>query len=111
MAKQIRGNIFRAMGWMIVILLLLIWLPFFGSLIAGFVGGRIAGNTKLSVMAVFIPCITMGIIFFFTASYFTGYPLIGTIAGLGGLAFAFFHVGTLFIGSVLGGFLKSQNIV
>ena len=38
------GSVLSAIGWMFLLEILLFWIPFFGSLIAGFVGGKKAGT-------------------------------------------------------------------
>ena len=46
--------------WMFFISLLLFWLPVFGPLIAGFVGGKKAGGVGSALGAVFLPAIVLG---------------------------------------------------
>ncbi len=65
-----RGSIPGAMAWMIGLSILLSWIPIFGGLIAGYVGGSKAGSVGRAVAAVFLP----GLIMWGT--------MIGLVAGL-----------------------------
>ncbi len=85
--------------------LALFWMPLLGPLIAGFVGGRKAGSVGNAVIAVFLPAVIFGVIFFFAASLLTANPLFGFIAGFGGVAVAMIHIGPLLLGAVLGAVL------
>jgi hypothetical protein len=96
-------SILRAMFWMTMISVLLFWLPVLGPAIAGFVGGRKAGGVGPAVIAAFLPGILVGAILFVLASALTGIPLLGAVAGLGGMAIAFAHVGPLLVGAIIGG--------
>ena len=46
-----RGSIPGAMAWMIGLSILLSWIPIFGGLIAGYVGGSKAGSVGRAVVA------------------------------------------------------------
>ena len=98
-----RGSIGAAIGWMVILEILLFWLPVFGSLIAGFVGGRKAGGLGRAVAAVFLPGIIFGVALFLFATLFAAMPLVGVLAGFGGFAFAIAHVGPLLLGAIAGG--------
>ena len=97
------GSIVIAIIWMSVISLLLFWLPFVGPLIAGVVGGKSAGGVGSAILAVLLPCIVFGALLFFVASSLTGIPLVGAVAGAGGLVLALAHVGPLLLGAIIGG--------
>tara|TARA_B100000676_G_C18077895_1_gene848991 strand:+ start:1491 stop:1808 length:318 start_codon:yes stop_codon:yes gene_type:complete len=99
------GSIVIAIIWMSVISLLLFWLPFVGPLIAGVVGGKSAGGVGSAILAVLLPCIVFGALLFFVASSLTGIPLVGAVAGAGGLVLALAHVGPLLLGAIIGGIL------
>jgi hypothetical protein len=90
---------------MFVLSLLLFWLPIFGPLIAGFVGGRKAGNLGNAILAVILPGIVFGVILFLLASVLTGLPVIGFLAGAGGVILALAHIGPLLIGAIVGAIL------
>ena len=55
-----------------MISLLLFWLPLFGPLVAGFVGGRKAGGVGNAIVAVFLPGIVFGVVLFAIASSLSG---------------------------------------
>ncbi len=102
-----RGSVMGAMGWMIGLSAVLFWLPVFGSLIAGYVGGRKAGSWGRAVMAAILP----GFLFAIIGGLITGLigwiPIIGALwgglAGLGGLVLGAASIFPLIIGAVLGG--------
>jgi hypothetical protein len=87
---------------MFVLSILLFWLPIIGPLIAGFVGGRKAGSVGNAILAVILPGIVFGVLLFFLGTLMTGIPLLGFVAGAGGIALAFAHVGPLLIGAIIG---------
>ena len=107
-----RGSVMSAMGWMIGLSAVLFWLPIFGSLIAGYVGGRKAGSWGSAVMAAILP----GFLFAIIGGLITGLigwiPIIGglwgAVAGLGGLVLGAASIVPLLIGAVLGG-LSAQD--
>lgn len=90
--------------WMLLISLLLFWLPVFGPLIAGIVGGRKAGSVGSAVGAVFLPALVLGVFFFVLATAVTFMPFVGAIAGAGGfITVASLISGPLLVGAVIGG--------
>jgi hypothetical protein len=99
------GGVSSAIVWMFVLSILLFWLPIVGPLIAGFVGGRKAGTVSNALLAVFLPAILLGIALFFLASILTGLPVIGFLAGAGGVALATAHIGPLLFGAIIGALL------
>ncbi|NOR69811.1 MAG: hypothetical protein GQ532_08995, partial [Methylomarinum sp.] len=66
----------------------LFWLPIIGPLIAGVVGGNKAGGVVAAIIAVFLPAFIVGSGFFVFASILSGFPVLGVVAGLGGLTMA-----------------------
>jgi hypothetical protein len=96
-------GIYIAMGWMFLISLLLFWLPVFGPLIAGFVGGKKAGDVVSAIIAVILPALVSGFLLFAVSSALTGLPIIGAIIGLGISAFLLYHSGLLLVGAIIGG--------
>ena len=98
-----RGGAVVGAVWMLLISLLLFWLPLFGPLIAGFVGGKKAGGIGPALGAVFLPAAAIGFLFFVLFTV-TGFPLIGLLTG--GAAFltvAVGMVGPLLLGAIIGG--------
>ncbi|UCD53021.1 MAG: hypothetical protein JSW27_10350 [Phycisphaerales bacterium] len=92
--------------WMFFISLLLFWLPVFGPLIAGFVGGKKAGGVGAALGAVFLPALVFGIFFFVFGTALTFMPLAGALAGAGGFVVAVGLIsGPLLIGAIIGGAL------
>jgi hypothetical protein len=104
-ANQRSGSIVKGALWMFFLGLLLFWLPFVGPLIAGLVGGKKSGGVLAAIVAVFLPGLVMGIGLFLLATMLSGIPLVGFLAGMGGLAFSLFHVGPLLLGAIVGGLM------
>ena len=100
-----KGSILAGIFWMFIISILLFWLPVVGPLIAGVVGGKKSGGIVNALAAVFLPGIVFGILLFFLTTIITGIPLIGAVAGAGGLILAIAHVGPLLVGAIIGGIL------
>jgi hypothetical protein len=99
------GSVLLGMLWMAVISLLLFWLPGLGPLIAGIVGGKVAGGIGAGLIAALLPAVLFGVLLIFLATYLTGIPLIGAIAGAGGVALALTQIGPLLVGALIGGLL------
>lgn len=100
-----QSHIGAAIVWMFLICILLFWLPIIGPLIAGLIGGRKAGGVGPAVIAVFLPAIICAILFFSFGTALTGLPLIGSLAGAGGLALCLAGIGPLLLGAVIGGLI------
>ena len=103
--ERAKGSIIAGVCWMFVLSTLLFWLPVIGPLIAGFVGGKKAGGIGSAIVAVFVPGIVFGVVLFALAASITGLPLIGAIAGFGGLALSLIHITPLLVGAIVGGAL------
>ncbi len=100
-----KGSIGAAVLWMIVLSLLLFWLPLLGPFIAGLIGGKKAGGVGPAIVAVFLPAILFGAALFLLTSVLSGMPLVGIVAGMGGLAMSLAHVGPLLLGAIIGGLM------
>ena len=100
-----RGSVGSAILWMFVLSVLLFWLPIFGPLIAGFVGGRKAGSVGNAIVAVILPGLVFGVVLFLLASFLTGLAIFAFMAGAGGLVLALAHVGPLLVGAIVGAVL------
>lgn len=98
-----RGSIGSAIVWMFLLEMLLFWIPFVGSFIAGFVGGRKAGDLGNAVIAVFLPIVVFSVLLALMATVLMPIPIVGAFAGLGGFMFAAMHVGPLLFGAGVGG--------
>jgi hypothetical protein len=97
------GSVFWGAFWMFLISVLLFWIPGIGSLIAGIVGGKVAGSVGNALLAVFLPAIVLGCALFFFATALTGFVVIGVLAGLGGFILGAVHIGMLLLGAIIGG--------
>ncbi|HLS47958.1 MAG TPA: hypothetical protein VK012_05525 [Gemmatimonadales bacterium] len=91
------------MNWMGGLSLLLFWIPVFGPLIAGAVGGYKAGTVGRAVLAVFLPAVLMGLLAAAAAAWLTDFVLWGVVAGLGTAALMLLQIGPLLGGAVAGG--------
>ncbi|MBC8465979.1 hypothetical protein H8D57_03040 [bacterium] len=105
MAQEAKGSVVSGIIWMFIISVLLFWMPVLGPLIAGIVGGKKAGGVGSAIAAVFLPGIVFGVLLFTLAGSLTGLPLIGAIAGAGGVALSLVHIGPLLVGAIIGGVL------
>ena len=72
--SQSSGSVFWGGFWMFLISILLFWLPGIGSLIAGVVGGKVAGSVGNALLAAF-----------------------------GGFILGLVHAGMLMLGAIIGG--------
>ncbi|MEM7365692.1 MAG: hypothetical protein AAF525_16865 [Pseudomonadota bacterium] len=102
-AQGKEGSIVKGSLWMLIIALLLFWLPVIGPVVAGFVGGKRAGGIGSAIMAAILPAILVGGLLFALAAMMTGIPVLGAIAGMGGLVLALSLVGPLLLGALIGG--------
>lgn len=100
-----QGSVGAGIGWMFLISLLLFWLPVIGPFIAGLVGGKKSGGVGNAIVAVFLPGIVFGVLLFVLAASLTGIPILGAIAGVGGITLALVHIGPLLIGAIIGGLI------
>jgi len=107
MQEQVKdeGSIFWGSFWMLVLSLLLFWLPGIGSLIAGIVGGKIAGSVGRAFIASILPSILLGIALLVLAQLLIGIPWLAALIALGTVMFAIIGAGTLVIGALIGGLL------
>lgn len=101
--RQPAGSIGAGIAWMLLLLLLLFWLPLLGPFIAGVVGGKKSGGIGNAIVAVFLPCVAFAVLLFGLATTLSGLPLIGAIAGGGGLLLSILHIGPLLVGAIFGG--------
>jgi hypothetical protein len=100
-----KGRLGPAVGWMLVLSLLLFWLPILGMFIAGLVGGRKAGSVGVAIVAVLVPAAVVGLLMFFLATALTGMPILGAIAGFGSGVLVVANVVPMLAGAILGGIL------
>ena len=103
MGQGKQGSISSGMLWIFVMSLLLFWLPVLGPFLAGLVGGKKSGSVGNAIAAVFLPGVLFAALLFVLATSLTGLPLLGAVAGAGGLALSMAHVGPLLLGAIIGG--------
>ncbi len=104
-AEVDKGSILMAIIWMTIISLLLFWLPALGSLIAGIVGGKVAGGVGRGLLAVILPGLLIAIALFVFGTALTGLPMIGVVAAGGTFLLVLLQVGPLLVGAIIGGLL------
>lgn len=104
MAYRREGSVFIAALWILLLSILLFWLPLFGSLIAGFVGGRIAGTPSRGVLAATIPAIVVALIAVVIGSVI-GVPGIGVLAGAVLFVVIVIEAVPVILGAIIGGAL------
>ncbi len=102
---KLSGSIIGGMIWMAIISILLFWLPVFGPLLAGIVGGKKAGSVGNGILAVLLPSIILAGLLFFFSSVLTGLPVIGLVAGMGVMVLMLLGIGPLLVGAIVGGAL------
>ena len=100
-----RGGVVRGTVWMLFILVLLFWLPLFGPLLAGAVGGKKAGGVGSAICAVFLPCVLLAAFLFLYSTALTGLPLFGFMVGAGSFVVLVGNIGPLLVGAIVGGLL------
>ena len=105
MSNNKEGSVVIGMIWMLIISVLLFWLPLFGPLLAGIVGGKKAGSVGKAILAVFLPGIIIALLLFVFGGTITGLPIIGAIAGAGGLFLYASNIGFLLVGAIVGGLI------
>jgi hypothetical protein len=105
MAETSDGKIFLGMLWMIVISLLLIWLPALGPLIAGIVGGKVAGGVGNGFAAALLPGVLLAAGLFLFGTFFTGLPMMGALIASSGMLLYLLYIPMLLIGALIGGLL------
>lgn len=103
-----QGGVLRGALWMLLILALLFWLPVFGPLLAGAVGGKKAGGVGRALLAVFLPCVALAVFLSFFSGALTGLPLFGALLGMGLLAMLLANLGPLLVGAIIGGLLAGR---
>lgn len=104
MANQ-EGSLLAGMFWMLVLSLLLIWLPGIGPLIAGIVGGKVAGSAWNGILAALLPGVIIALALFFGGTLLTGIPVVGAFFAGGTLLVYLACIPTLLLGGLIGGLL------
>ncbi|EPR38698.1 hypothetical protein dsx2_0507 [Desulfovibrio sp. X2] len=100
-----KGGIVSGAIWMTLISVLLFWLPIFGPLLAGVVGGKKAGGVGNAILAVFLPGVILAIVLGLSSTFLTGLPAVGTMMAATGFLFYVINIGLLLVGAIVGGVL------
>lgn len=87
---------------MLVLSLALFWLPVLGPLIAGGVGGRMAGSAGRGVLLALLPAVATAAVIVLTLGAFD-LPVLGTVAGLGVAIVVLVQDLPLLVGAAVGG--------
>lgn len=106
MEETAKGSLVLAMIWMALISLLLFWLPLFGPLIAGLVGGKTAGSAGRGLLAAILPALVLSVLLFMLITAITVLPLIGVVAAGGTFLLILFQGLPLLLGAFIGGLLN-----
>lgn len=93
-----QSSLFGAFLWMLLLSILLCWIPVIGQFIAGFVGGKKAGNTGRAILAFLFPAIVLTVLMIFAA------PLIPFVVVPAAILMVLMNF-SLFCGAVVGGAL------
>lgn len=99
------GSVVAGTLWMILISVLLFWLPTFGPLIAGIVGGKKAGGVGPGIIAALLPSIIVAMLLFTFSTALTTMPIVGAIAGMGIFMLMAIQIGPLLLGAIIGGLI------
>lgn len=104
---QRRGSLLEGGLWMLVLAIVLSWLPLFGPLIAGGVGGRIVGERKRALFVALVPAIALAVLIWIVLALFE-LPVLGAVVGVGILGVIAFQEIPLLIGAYAGGALAGD---
>lgn len=103
--SQVSGGVVRGAVWMTLVSVLLFWLPVFGPLIAGVVGGKKAGGVGDAILAVFLPGLILAGLLFVSSTFLIGLPGVGALMAATGFLFYILNIGLLLVGAIIGGIL------
>lgn len=87
---------------MLALSLLLVWLPVVGPLIAGGVGGRMAGSPGRGIALALLPAIVVGLVIVLVLGAFD-LPVLGAVAGVGVGLIVLVQDVPLLVGAAVGG--------
>lgn len=96
------GSAGQAAVWMMILAVLLSWLPLIGPLIAGFVGGRMAGDKNKALAIALVPAVLLAVVLWLILAAFD-LPVLGAVAGLGALVVIAVQLLPLLVGAWFGG--------
>jgi hypothetical protein len=87
---------------MLLLSLLIFWIPVFGALIAGFIGGKKARSLNTALLALIFPSVVFATLLYFLASHLEALPVFGIIARQGGFCLSLIFLVSLLTGAWLG---------
>ncbi len=99
------GSVFWGSFWMLVLSVLLFWLPGIGSLIAGAVGGKVAGGVGRAFVASILPSLILAAALASLFHLIVGIAWLSFLAGFGAFMVAVAGAGFMVIGALIGGLL------
>lgn len=102
-----QGSIIKASGVMLGMSVLLFWLPIIGPAVAGFMGGKRAGNVPNAVIAVFLPGLAFWALSALAGGFLSSLPVVGLLFGIAGQAVGLMSTIPLLVGAVIGGLQNS----
>ena len=105
-----RASLMSAMNWMAGLGLLLFWLPVFGPLAAGIVGGLKAGTVGRALLATFLPAVATGLMTAAGVAYLTDTLGWGLLAGAGITAWILAGIGPMLVGAIIGGAFSRREV-
>lgn len=100
--RRRQPSLIAAGAAMLGLSLLLFWLPIAGPLIAGGVGGRMAGTPGRGLLLALLPAVAVAILIVVVLGAFD-LPVLGTVAGLGVGLVVLVQDLPLLVGAALGG--------
>jgi hypothetical protein len=99
-----------AMLVMILVDLLLFWAPVAGPIVAGFLGGWVAGSPGPAFLAAILPAILAGLLLFVGLTSLQ-LPVLGGLLGLGVMAYLVVTRILLIAAAVVAGILAARGII
>lgn len=93
-----------AMIVMVLVEMVLFWAPGVGPIVAGLVGGYIAGSPGTAMLAAILPAIIVGVLLFLAFTYYS-LPVVGGFLGLGVTVYLVIGRVLLIIAAAIGGAL------
>ena len=97
-----------AMVVMVLVELLLFWAPGVGSIVAGALGGWIAGSAGTALAAAILPAVLVGIVLFLALTTFS-LPMVGGLLGLGVTLYLIVSRVLLIVAAVVAGALAARG--
>jgi hypothetical protein len=100
--------VITAMIVMVLVELLLFWAPGIGSIVAGALGGWIAGSPGSALVAALLPAVLVGLLLFLALTYLS-LPVVGGLLGLGVTVYLVASRILLIVSAVVAGALAARG--